>query len=113
MQPQTLSKPLSVDLSRIENAEVRRAIRQLVQQLQETILHQQIQIEALLELITERNVASLSEFRRAVNQVTARASERTGRIHEHVSQAVSPASLQANAREAEPVEEPTRRVYKL
>lgn len=108
------NQTISVDLSRIDNAEVRRAVRQLVVQLQETILHQQIQIEALLELVTEKHVASLSEFRRAVQQLTDRRTERLGRIHSEVAQVPSTPPVQIPLRSQEEVEEDRPgKVYRL
>lgn len=114
--PQLTTTPhLNVDLTRIENAEVRRAVRQLVQQLQETIARQQIEIEALLELMLEKHVASLSEFRRQVQRVQQHSSERNERVHSQVVQTVTPqppANLQVTAREVEAPEE-GRQVYRL
>ncbi len=72
---------LNVDLTRIENAEVRRAIRQLVQQLQEVITQQQIQIEALVEMTVEKHVWSMSEYRRYVLKLSQNAAARPEHPH--------------------------------
>lgn len=115
--PQLTTTPhLNVDLTRIENAEVRRAVRQLVQQLQETIARQQVEIEALLELMLEKHIASLSEFRRQVQRVSQHATERNERVHSQAVQTVTPqppANLQVNPREADVQEEQGRQVYRL
>lgn len=72
---------LNVDLTRIENAETRRALRQIVQQTQESIDLQQVEIEALLELMLEKHLAGLSEFKRIVQRIQQHASERHDRMH--------------------------------
>jgi len=114
--PQPTSTSLTVDLTRIDNAEVRRALRQLLQQAQEQLNHQQIQIEALMELIAEKHVASVSEIRRAVQRVATH-SERAGRIHAQITQAVREGSgnLLVNPREAESPDQDveTRQIYRL
>jgi hypothetical protein len=113
--PQT-NHPLSVDLTRIDNAEVRRALRQVMQQVHDTLAQQQVQIEALLELITEKNVASLSEFRRAVQQITARSTERIERIHQELSQFSTPSHpppAEREKRRHDPDEDEVRQVYRL
>lgn len=111
--PQPNVHTISVDLSRIDNAEVRRAMRQLVMQLQETIALQQAQIEALLELITEKHVASLSEFRRAMQQLIDRKTERLGRIHSEVAHAASTPPVQNPLRNVDEPEENGHKIYRL
>ena len=69
---QATTNTLNVDLTRIENAEVRRAVRQLIQQLQEIISQQQVEIEALLEMMLDKNLSSISEFRRHVQRIAQR-----------------------------------------
>jgi uncharacterized coiled-coil protein SlyX len=107
------NQSIHVDVSRIESAETRRAIRMLLQQLEDVIAHQQTQIEALVELITEKHVASLSEFRRAVQQITDRSNQRSERIHSQISAVLhTPPPVPREASAEEPEEE-TRQVYRL
>jgi hypothetical protein len=113
--PQITTSTLNVDLTRIDNAEVRRALRQFVQQVQETINEQQVEIEALLDLMLDKHVASLGEFKRHVQLIRLRSNERTERLHTQVAQAMreGKSSLQVTPREVEVPEESGRHVYKL
>lgn len=113
--PQLPPNSLNVDLTRIENAEVRRAIRQLIQQMQEIITQQQVEIEALLELMLDKNISSVGEFRRHVQRIAQRASERNERVHSQVAQAMRERnhSLEATPREVESDEQEGRQVYRL
>ena len=104
---------INVDLTRIENAEVRRAVRQLTQQVQEIISQQQIEIEALLQLMLDKNVSSISEFRRHVQRMAQRASERNDRVHSQIAQTMRDNGLQATPREVAPEEPESRQVYRL
>ena len=111
---QNTTTSLNVDLTRIENAEVRRAVRQLVQQLQEIISHQQIEIEALLQLMLDKNVSSISEFRRHVQQMGQHVSERNDRVHGQIAQAIRDKStLQSTPREVAPEEPDGPHAYRL
>ncbi len=113
MQQATTATALNVDLSRIENAEVRRALRQLIQQLQETIVQQQIEIEALLEMMLDKHLSSMSEFKRHVQILRQRAGERNDRLRTQVTQALRDTqSLQVDPSEIEP-EDTGHRVYRL
>lgn len=105
---------LNVDLTRIENAEVRRAIRQLIQQLQEIIVQQQLQIEALVEMTVDKHVWSMSEYRRYLQKLSQTAAVRPDRMHPQPPAHVhdQSASLQARATESDNPEE-GRHVYKL
>lgn len=112
---QLATHQLNVDLTRIENAEVRRAMRQLVQQMQETIAQQQMQIEALLELILEKHVASLSEFKRHMQRIAQQPGGHSDRLHGPIVPPVREqhTSLQVTPREVEPSDEDGRQVYRL
>jgi len=109
---------LNVDLTRIENAEVRRAIRQLIQQLQEVITQQQVQIEALVEMTVDKHIWSLSEYRRYVQKLSQNLI--TGRAHAAAAQAARErmAGLQADTqamelRETDVSDDEGRQVYRL
>lgn len=111
--PQSTIPALNVDLTRIENAEVRRAVRQLIQQMQEIISQQQIEIEALLQVMLDKNVSSISEFRRHVQRIAQRVNERTDRTHGQAVQAIRDKG-QMQPTPVEPPEDPeARHVYRL
>jgi len=84
--PPTTIRPLNVDLTRIENAEVRRAVLQLIQQLQEIISQQQLQLDALLELMLDKNISSIGEYRRHLQRIVERGSDRSGRLHGQIAE---------------------------
>lgn len=106
---------LNVDLTRIENPEIRRAIRQLVQQLQEIISQQQIQIEALVEMTVDKHVWSQSEYRHYVQRIAQNATGRPDRFHavQMPPARDQGAALQANPREPDLTEDTGRQVYRL
>ncbi len=103
---------LNVDLSRIDNPEIRRAIRQMIQQLQEIISQQQIQLEALVEMTVDKHVWSQSEYRRYVQKIAQTATGRADRPHAPPirDQAVA---LQASPRETDLTDDTGRQVYRL
>lgn len=115
MQQVTSMSTLNVDLTRIENAEVRRALRQLIMQLQETITQQQVEIEALLEMMLDKHLSSVSEFKRHVQLIRQRTSERADRLHSQVAQAMreETQNLQVTPRETKAPESEDRQVYRL
>lgn len=78
---------LNIDLSRIEQAETRRALRSLVQQLQEITRQQQVEIEALLDMMVDKNIGSLGEFKRYVTRIVQHSDERIERVHSQIAQA--------------------------
>jgi hypothetical protein len=106
---------LSVDLSRIENPEIRRTLRQLIQQLQEIISQQQIQIEALVEMTVDKHVWSQSEYRHYVQRIAQSATGRSDRVQTAMMPPMrdQAAALQANPREADVTEDTGRQVYRL
>lgn len=105
---------LNVDLTRIENPEIRRAIRHLIQQLQEIISQQQVQIEALVEMTVDKHVWSQSEYRRYVQKITQSATGRADRPHVPLPPIRDQAAaLQANPKESDISEETGRQVYRL
>src|SRR5258707_13236626 len=54
----------ALDLSRVDDPETRRAIRAVHQQMTATISRQQMEIEALVEVLIEKHMTSIGEFRR-------------------------------------------------
>lgn len=106
---------LNVDVSRIEQPEMRKAMRSLIQQTQEALNQQQIELEALLEFMLEKHIGSQSEYRILVQRISQRASERVERLHQQVSHVMkeTPTGLQANPRDIKEAQEEERHVYRL
>src|SRR5437762_14101190 len=73
----------TVDLSRIDDPETRRAIRAVHQQLTETISRQQMEIEALVEVLMEKHMTSIGEFRRHMMRVSQK-DARGSRLHDQL-----------------------------
>jgi hypothetical protein len=71
------------DLSRIDDPETRRAIRAVHQQLTETISRQQMEIEALVEVLMEKHMTSIGEFRRHMMRVSQK-DARGSRLHDQL-----------------------------
>jgi hypothetical protein len=85
----------SLDLSRVDDPETRRAIRAVHQQMSETITRQQMEIEALVEVLIEKHMTSIGEFRRHMMRVSQK-DARGSRLHDqlmapHASHAVGAA----------------------
>lgn len=80
------AKAPTVDLSTIPDPDVRRALRAIYQELRETIKQQQLEIDALLEMVIEKNHASIGEYKRHLVRLMQNAS-RGDRIHEAIAAA--------------------------
>lgn len=87
----------NLDLSRVDDPETRRAIRAVHQQMSETISRQQMEIEALVEVLIEKHMTSIGEFRRHMMRVSQKDARGT-RLHD---QLMSPTPSHAPA--AKPV----------
>ena len=73
----------TLDLSRIDDPETRRAIRAVHQQLTDTISRQQMEIEALVEVLIEKHMTSIGEFRRHMMRVSQK-DARGMRLHDQL-----------------------------
>ena len=73
----------SLDLSRVDDPETRRAIRAVHQQMTETISRQQMEIEALVEVLIEKHMTSIGEFRRHMMRVSQK-DARGARLHDQL-----------------------------
>src|SRR5215204_3584167 len=73
----------NLDLTRIDDPETRRAIRAVHQQLTETISRQQMEIEALVEVLMEKHMTSIGEFRRHMMRVSQKDARGT-RLHDQL-----------------------------
>jgi hypothetical protein len=80
---------VSVDFSSIPDPQVRRALRAMCQQMSDTIARQQQQIEALLAMMVDKNIASTGEFRRLVMRMQQKAGV-TPRVRDAVNAPVTP-----------------------
>jgi hypothetical protein len=73
----------ALDLSRVDDPETRRAIRAIHQQMTETISRQQMEIEALVEVLIEKHMTSIGEFRRHMMKVSQK-DARGMRLHDQL-----------------------------
>src|SRR5258705_6513052 len=89
----------SLDLTRVDDPETRRAIRAVHQQMTETISRQQMEIEALVEVLIEKHMTSIGEFRRHMMRVSQKDARGT-RLHD---QLMAPSAGAAHAAAAKPV----------
>ena len=93
----------ALDLSRIDDPETRRAIRTVHQQLTETISRQQMEIEALVEVLMEKHMTSIGEFRRHMMKVSQK-DARGMRLHDQLmAPAPSHATSTAHPAAAKPI----------
>src|SRR5687768_2318645 len=107
----------SVDVSTITDPDIRRVVRQVVQlnqQLSAQIRQQQNEIEALLQMMIEKHVGSIGEFKRHMLKLQ-QGGARSDRIHEQISGVVAQVGLAAGATSADqkpaaaiPAPRPTR-----
>lgn len=107
------AKPaLNVDVTRIESAETRRTLRAMTQQLHEIIGQQQTEIEALLQMITDKHIGSMGEFKRYVQRIAEHNSQRAERVHTQLTHAMKEQGPE-KIMEVESDPEPERQVYRL
>ena len=76
----TTARHDTLDLSFIQDPDARRALRAMQQQMSEAVTRQQMEIDAMLELMIEKHVTSLSEFRRNLMRLQ-QDTTRMNRIH--------------------------------
>ena len=103
----------NIDVSTITDPEIRRAFRSMVQQNQHLTarMHQQQQeIEAMLQLLLEKHVGSVSEFKRHMLKLQA-GDARSERLHSMITggalpTAAAPAAAAAPRRPEPEIAEP-------
>jgi len=101
----------NVDVSTITDPEIRRAFRSMVQQNQHLTarMHQQQQeIEALLQMILEKHVGSVSEFKRHMLRLQS-GDARSERLHGMITGGATAATAAPAAAAAAPVARAPRR----
>ena len=81
----------ALDLSRVDDPETRRALRAVHQQMTETINRQQMEIEALVEVLIEKHMTSIGEFRRHMMRVSQK-DARGMRLHDQLMAPNAPAA---------------------
>jgi hypothetical protein len=84
--------PATIDVSTITDTPTRRAVRavvQLNQQLTETVRQQQLEIEALLQMMCEKHVGSVGEFKRHMLKLQSN-DARSERIHGQIAGMAAP-----------------------
>src|SRR5258706_10539835 len=80
----------NLDLSRVDEPETRRALRAVHQQMADTMARQQMEIEALVEVLMEKHLTSIGEFRRHMQRLSQK-DARGMRLHDQLMTPNSPA----------------------
>lgn len=79
-----MSDPAPVDLSSVSDPDVRRALRLMQQTYETRLVQQQTEIEALLEMLIEKHVGSIGEFKRHLMRIQQK-DARGARLHEQIT----------------------------
>jgi hypothetical protein len=77
--------PLSVDVSAVDDPQARRVLRAIQQEYHTALTRQQVEIDAILEVLLEKHLTSVGELRRHVTklqQQTTGVTGRAGRLHD-------------------------------
>ena len=72
-------------IANVPDPDVRRALRAMYQDLQQTIQHHQLEIQALLELMLEKHVGSISEYKRHLTRLQQGGTPRSERIQGQIA----------------------------
>lgn len=73
------------EIADIRDPDVRRALRAMYRELSGTIQRHQLEIEAMLQIILEKHVAHMSEYKLHLARLQQGQSQRGERIHEQLS----------------------------
>ena len=86
-EPTTSSPAASgLDLSSVSDPDVRRALRAIYQELQTTVQRQEVEIHAMLEMMLEKHVGSIGEYKRHLMRLQqGGGGARSARIHDQVT----------------------------
>jgi len=79
------SRNAGFSLPHIADPEVRRAVKAVYDELMAIVSRQQYEIDALLEVLLDRHLTSVGEFRRLIMRLQ-QDRMRTNRLHEAISQ---------------------------
>jgi hypothetical protein len=85
-EPTSQPQVPSLDLSRVDDPETRRAIRAVHQSMADTMARQQMEIEALVEVLMEKHLTSIGEFRRHMQKLSQK-DARGVRLHDQLTAA--------------------------
>jgi hypothetical protein len=77
-------------LSTVPDPDVRRALRAMYHDLHQTIEKHQLEIQALLEMMLEKHVGSIGEYKRHLTRLQQGAIPRSERIQGQVAGAATP-----------------------
>lgn len=72
----------AVDVSLIQDPDVRRALRQIQEEYANQLAHQRAEIDAILEVLLEKHLTSVGELRRHVAKSQQAGTGRAGRLHD-------------------------------
>jgi hypothetical protein len=79
------------EITAIHDPDVRRALRAMYHELHTTIEHHQMEIQALLEMMLEKHVGSIGEYKRHLTRLQQGGVGRSERIQGQISAAASQA----------------------
>ena len=77
-------------LSTVPDPDVRRALRAMYHDLHQTIEKHQLEIQALLEMMLEKHVGSIGEYKRHLTRLQQGAVPRSERIQSQIGAAATP-----------------------
>ena len=89
------------EIQEVHDPEVRRALRAMYHELAGSVQRHQVEIEAMLALILEKRVASMSEYRLHLSRLQQGLSQRGERIHEQLTSGLRPPAGAGNAQQAQ------------
>lgn len=73
------------EISQIRDPEARRAVRAIYRALQDSVERQQLEIEALVQIMLEKRVMSMSEYKLHLSKMQQGRGAREERIHDELS----------------------------
>ena len=75
-----------LDFSSVSDPDVRRALRAMYQELNATVQRQEVEIQAMLEMMLEKHVGSIGEYKRHLMRLQqGGGGARSARIHDQVA----------------------------
>jgi ATP-dependent Zn protease len=89
--PETTAQSTRLDLASIADPDVRRVLRQMHEQYRAILDRQQVEIEAILEMLIDKRLGSLGEFKLNASRLQEK-NIRSERFHEAVLAAIQPAA---------------------
>jgi hypothetical protein len=90
------------EIADIRDPDVRRALRAMYHELATTVQRHQLEIEAMLQIILEKHVAHMSEYKLHLSRLQLGQKQRDQRIHDQLSGAARPAASSSAPAAEEP-----------